>query len=404
MEDADTIYDELGIPTVINAVGTRSQVSGASMRPEAIEAMAAAAERPVYMADLQARASDLIADVTDADAGLVTAGAASGLTLAAAACIARDDFGVMSRLPDTTGVPSEIVIPRAHRCKYDVAFRASGATLVGVGPVSHHPVEGGVDTVEPWRIDAAITGDTAAVAYLARPYHKLRLRDVAAIAHDNGVPVIVDAADMTLPPESMRRFVEQGADLVSFSGGKTIRGPQSTGILAGDRDLVRSAALQQIPDGYHDAVWSPPQDYLSTEDLPGVPPDGIGRPMKVANEEIVGLIKALESFLAEDHDAMLDAWTDRAEHVAARLADDDRLEVNLTSEGDHDHTSPKVVVALRENCGIEAATLVKRLRNERPRVWIGENRLHRNETSIDPKCLTDEEAAYVVERLEAHLE
>lgn len=401
MAGNNTIYDKLDVPTVINAVGTRSQVGGALIRPEAVEAMMEASTHSVYLSDLQARASELIVEATGAEAGLVTAGAASGLTLAAAACIAQNDFGIMNRLPETDDVPSEIVIPRAHRCKYDVALRASGATLVDVGPVSHHPVNGGTDTVESWQLDAGITDETVAVAYLSRPYNKLPLETVVRVAHQNDVPVIVDAADMTSPPESMKQFAEKGADLVSFSGGKTIRGPQSTGILAGNRELVRSAALQQIPDGYHEAVWSPQTDYITVEDLPGVPPTGIGRPMKVAPEEIVGLMKALELFMEEDHIAVMDQMTKRAERIGMQLDDDDRLEVSLTRE---DSPVPKVVVCLRPDaCKTDAATLVRQLRNETPRVWLSENRLHRNETSINPKCLTDEEADYVVDRFQSRL-
>lgn len=398
MRDNTTIYGEWGVPTVINGVGTRSQVSGSLIRPEAVDAMEEASKEHVYVADLQAYASERIAEATGADAGLVTAGAASGLALAAAACIAGDDYGIMQQLPKTKGIADEIVLPRAHRCKYDISLRATGATLIGAGPVSHHPVGGGTDNVKPWEIEAAITEDTVAIAYLSRPYNQLDLETVTTIADENDVPVIVDAADDVRPSERMGEFFEQGANLVSFSGGKTIGGPQSTGILAGDEELVRSAALQTIPDGYHQDVWSPPQQYVSADRLAGVPPNGIGRTMKVAKEEIVGLLVALESYLEEDNDTVIDRMYDRASRMASQLSENDHLETDLAHE--HEHRPPTVVVALApEPDVIDAATLVSRLRNETPRVWIGENRLHRNEVDISPKCLTDEEADYVVERI-----
>lgn len=398
MGNDNTIYEERGVPTVINGVGTRSQVSGSLVRPEAVEAMKEASKQHAYVADLQAHASEQIADATGADAGLVTAGAASGLALAAAACIAGDDYGIMQQLPRTEGIADEIVLPRAHRCKYDISLRATGATLVGVGTVSHHPVEGGTDDVEPWEIEAAITEDTVAIAYLSRPYNQLAVETVAEVADEAGVPVIVDAADDVRPPERMGEFFDRGATLVSFSGGKTIGGPQSTGILAGEEDLVRSAALQSIPDGYHEDVWSPPQEYVSPEQLAGVPPNGIGRTMKVAKEEIVGLLVALDAYLEEDTEAAMGRMDDRASRIASRLSDSDGLDAEVARE--HDHRPPTVVVSLDSNqCPVDAATLVARLRNETPRVWIGENRLHRNETEISPKCLTDEEAEYVVNRI-----
>ncbi|WP_418280342.1 L-seryl-tRNA selenium transferase [Halorubrum sp. DTA98] len=396
MTEEPGIYDELDVPTVINGVGTRSQVSGATVRPEAREAMSDAATESVYVSDLQAAASKVIRTVTGAEAGLITAGAASGLALASAACLAGDDYGVMERLPDTDGVPSEIIIPRSHRCKYQISLRASGAELVGVGPVSHHPVNGGTDRVEQWHLEAAVTEDTAAIAYLSRPYNVLSIESAAEVAHEHEIPLIVDAADDVHPPERMRSLFEKGADLVSFSGGKSIGGPQSTGILAGNADLVRSAALQMLPDGYDDRVWSPPQEYIDPDQLNGVPPNGIGRPMKVSKEEIVGIITALERFHAEDHAQRLSELRSRSERIVDRLDPIEGIDAHLSHE--FERYPPKVVVSMDPAVVGDAATVVRKLRNENPRVWIGDRRLHRNETTISPKCLTDDEADYLVDR------
>lgn len=244
MPDHDTIYEELGARRVINGVGTRTQVGGARPREGVAEAMQRAAESHVYVPELQAQASELIAEATGADAGFVTAGSAAGLTLAAAACLAGDDYAKMARLPDTEGIPNEILIPKAHRFKYDVGFRASGAELVDIGHVSHHPIEGGTDRVEPWEIESTIDEHTVGIAYVQRPHNVLDLETVTEIASDHDVPVIVDAASELPPKENLERFHDAGADLVVFSGGKGIRGPQSTGIVSGREDLVRSIALQ----------------------------------------------------------------------------------------------------------------------------------------------------------------
>ncbi len=129
----ETIYEELGVPHVVNATGTKTRIGGSRIRPEAVEAMAQASEAFVRLSDLQARASELIADVTGADAGYVTCGASSALALGAAACMAGDDIGAMARLPETEDVPDEIVMPRTHRTGYDHALRAAGARNRGRG-------------------------------------------------------------------------------------------------------------------------------------------------------------------------------------------------------------------------------------------------------------------------------
>lgn len=410
MADSDhSIYDERGIPTVINGVGTRTQVSGSRLRPEAREAMHRASEEYVYMTDLQAHASDRIAAVTGSEAGIVTAGTAAALTLATAASIAGDDYDTMTALPHHDG-PTDVVIPRAHRCKYSPAFRAGGASLVEVGPVSHHPVNGGVDAVDPWRIASAIGPETVAVAYLSRPYNRLSLETVVDVAHDHDVPVIVDAADDTFPPARMRRLLATGADLVAFSGGKRIRGPQSTGILAGRTDLIRSAAVQMLSDGYDPSVWSPPSSFIDPEAYPGVPPTGIGRGMKVAKEDILGLLAALDAYLEEDHVAVHRSNERIAERIAERLQRDQgndsriasvRIETNDPPESatDSDIGGMPAVVVRFDNPSDTATDVVRELRTQSPRVWVGESHLHLNEVTISPQCLDEEEADILVDRL-----
>ena len=232
MPDAPSVYEDLDVPTVINAASTKTRIGGSLIREGAVEAMAEAAGSFVRLSDLQARASELISDVTGAEAGYVTCGAAAGLTLGAAACIAGDDVGVMDQLPHTEDVPNEIVMPRTHRNGYDHALRAAGARIVDVGNADNALGTGSKDT-EIWEIADAIGEQTVAVAYMQKSYSEPPLEDVVEVAHDHNVPVIVDAAAELPPTETFTRFVEAGADLVAFSGGKAIRGPQTTGILAG---------------------------------------------------------------------------------------------------------------------------------------------------------------------------
>lgn len=401
----ETIYEELGARRVINGVGTRTQVSGARMRDGVAEAMERASEAHVYITDLQAQASERIAEATGAEAGFVTSGAAAGMLLSAAACIAGDDYATMARLPDTSGIPSNILIPKAHRLKYDIGLRASGATLVDVGFVSHHPVDGGVDKVEPWEIASAIDEDTVAVAYTERPHNVLDLEMVTNVAHDHDVPVIVDAASEVPPQANLGWFVDQGADLVAFSGGKGIRGPQPTGFVAGRADLIRSVALQQLPDGYNADIWDPPASLIDRGTLPsGTPATGLGRPLKVGPEELVGLLAALEGFLDEDHEAVLTEWHERAEKIADGLSNCPQLDVRLSSGRDKASGVSKVIARVRSEASLVTVELIRQLRQEDPRVWIGERRAHLEEFTVAPQELTDDEATYLVNRIVALLE
>ncbi|MCO8246730.1 MULTISPECIES: aminotransferase class V-fold PLP-dependent enzyme [unclassified Haladaptatus] len=399
----ETIYEELGVPHVVNATGTKTRIGGSRIRPEAVEAMARASAAFVRLSDLQARASELIADVTGADAGYVTCGASSALALGAAACIAGDDIGAMARLPETEGVPDEIVMPRTHRTGYDHALRAAGANIVDVGSNDRH-LGTGSRNVEPWEIADAITENTAAVAYMEKSYTEPPLEVVCDIAHDNGVPVIVDAAAELPPVSNLSAFIEAGADLVAFSGGKAIRGPQTTGILAGRKDLVQSVAAQHLDMHAAEDVWEPAPELVNPNELGGVPRQGIGRPMKVGKEELVGLIRALQLFVEDDHDARVSEWLDRSERIAEQLDAVSGYETHLTAD-DKTAVAPEVVVSVdAELAGVTATDVVGGLRREEPRVFVGADALTDGEFTVNPMCLTDEEAEYAVERIVAQVE
>ena len=247
-----------------------------------------AAQWFVDLAELNARAGETIARLTGAEAGLVTAGSAAGMLLEAAACMTGDDPAKIDRLPDTTGMKNEIVIHRFQRVTYDRCFRAAGAKLVEIGDA------GGAFE---WELEAAINERTAAVAYIfaVRQSGSIPLPRVVEIAHARGVPVIVDAAAMLPPAENLTRYVDMGADMVSFSGGKGVLGPQSTGILCGREDLIRAASMN------------------------GAPNQGIGRTAKVCKEEIAGLVTALELFVDTDHDAQSARWDAMCENMASEI-------------------------------------------------------------------------------------
>lgn len=298
------IYDELGVQPVINAAATLTRLGGSRMDPEVLAAMNEAAASFVHIDELQASAGKVIAEITGAESGYVVTGAAAGLTLGVAACIAGLDVAKMDRLPDTTGMKNEVVVQRGHRNFYDHAIRAAGVKFVEVGTLGY-PGAGGT---YGWQLEDAITENTAAVACpIFRTPGTLPLPEVAAIAHAKGVPVIVDAAAELPPRDNLRRFIREGADLVVFSGGKAIGGPQSSGILAGRRDLIASVSLQQQDMDVRPETWTR-RWMLEDGSVRGIPTQGFGRAFKVGREEIVGLITALKRFVAGTDEEDIERW------------------------------------------------------------------------------------------------
>ena len=288
---AGEFYTRLGVKRIINANSWITVLGGSIMPPAVVRAMEDASRWFVDMHELNQKTGAVIARFTGAEAGLVTAGSAAGMFLEAAACMAGSDPAKAWRLPDTTGMKSEIVIHRAHRVNYDHNFRAAGATLVEIGNSG---------STQEWELEDAINDNTAAVAHIFGPRQTgtLPLPRVVEIAHARGVPVIVDAAAMLPPVENLTRYVEMGADMVSFSGGKGVLGPQSTGILCGREDLIEAAYLNGAPNS-----------------------TSIGRAAKVCKEEIAGLITALELFVDTDHQAVMEAWYAKCRHVVSAISD-----------------------------------------------------------------------------------
>lgn len=224
----DTVYAELDVPTVINGTGTKTRISGSLMDASAADAMREASKAFVRLSDLQARASTLISEVTTAEAGYVTNGASAGLTLCAAACIAGTDIETMDRLPDTAGTPSKIVMPRSHRNGYDHALRLAGATIVDIGGNDRY-LGTGANNTERWEFERAIGEETVAVAYMAKSYSTPPLEEVVDVAHENDVPVIVDAAAELPPISNLSAFIEAGADSSYSVAGRPSGGPRRAG-------------------------------------------------------------------------------------------------------------------------------------------------------------------------------
>lgn len=268
-----TLYEDLGVAPVINAAATLTRLGGSRMPPPVVAAMAEAAEAFVDLPELQRRVGRRIAELTGNEAAYVTSGAAAGVVLAVAACIAGTDPEKVAAFPCLVGEgQAEVIIHRSQRNGYDYAARQTGAKMVEVGGAAEDLRE-------------AITERTACVLWFAGAHFAagaLPLPEVVATERERGVPVLVDAAAQIPPVANLWRFTrELGADAAIFSGGKGLRGPQSSGLVLGSETIIEGCRAN------------------------GNPNHSIGRPMKAGKEELAGLLAALEWSLAQDEAATI---------------------------------------------------------------------------------------------------
>lgn len=282
------VYGELGVRPVINAAGTLTTLGGSLILPEVMETMSAASRAFVPLDELHLAAGQRIAERLGVEAAHVCAGASAGMVLMAAACMAGSDGARIRQLPDTSGMRDVFVVQHAHRQPFDRALRVAGGRLREIDP-------------DVGALAKAVRSrDVAGLFYTYAWFctgEALPLAQAAQIAHAADVPVIVDAAAEVPPLENYWRFNKEGADLVAWSGGKAIRGPQCSGFVAGRADLVEACRLNDNP---HSSV---------------------GRSMKVGKEEIAGLVKAVELYVERDHDADGLVWDRRVARVLETLED-----------------------------------------------------------------------------------
>ena len=372
-------YTKLGVRTRINAAGALTRLGGAVMAPEVVAAMAGAARASVDIGELQDAASERIAAATGAEAGMVTTGAAAALTLAAAAAMAGFDPARMAALPHADSFPHDILLPRTHRTGYAHALAAAGARLVDIGH-NDRGTGAGVRGLEAWEIEAALTPQVAAFGFSVNVGNVADLATVVSVCRPRGIPVIVDAAAQLPPKENLRRFIEIGADLVAFSGGKALGGPQASGILAGRRALVASALLQQLDMDVSPETWTPPK-LIDRANLRGVPHHGIGRGFKAGKEEIVGLLTALDRFVNADDAKANAALEARLQAIAAALKG---LDVKLVPASVTGRTPVLEIAAT------DALALSARLQRGTPPVHLSERHASRGVLTLDPQVLLPE--------------
>jgi len=388
-------YQKLGLRRVINARSYSTKVGGSLMSPAVIQAMAEAAESFVRIEDLQDAAGRLIAEVTGAEAGYVTSGAAAGLTLGMAACIAGLDPLKMNRLPDTEGMKNEVIIQRAHRNDYDHALRAAGAKVVEVG-FNY--------ATFPYELEQAVGEKTAAVFFLAGIAEScLTLEQVVKITHTHDVPVIMDAAAELPPAENLNKFIAQGVDLVAFSGGKHIGGPQASGILCGRRDLILSVALQHQDMDVFPETW-PARHLISNGTVIGPPHHGVGRGLKVGKEEIAGLITALKDYRNRDFEAEQATWRQRVNTLVNGLQEIPGLSARHVFPLPGGRPVPTAHVQVDPSkAGLNAHDLINGLQQDEPMVCTYETLAAQGTVVFFPESLRDGEPEEIVQRVRSIL-
>jgi uncharacterized pyridoxal phosphate-dependent enzyme len=281
------VYEELGVPTVINGEGTMTVLGGSLMRPEVEAVMAMAGRHFVSIADLEVAAGKRIAEMLKLPEGyavIVTSGAAAAMQSGLAGILTGNNPKFIEQLPDLTGMKSEVLIQKSHRNPFDHQLRSTGVKLIVV------------ESVED--VKKSVGPQTAMMHFsnFANDEGQIKVEEWVKLAHENQIPAFIDAAADTPPVSHLWDYANMGYDLICFSGGKAIRAPQCAGILIGRKDLVANALLNNSP---HE--------------------DTLGRSQKVGKEEIVGMVKALESYLKEDHEALNQEWQRRLELISTRV-------------------------------------------------------------------------------------
>jgi L-seryl-tRNA(Ser) seleniumtransferase len=278
-------FRELGVRPFINASGTYTAMTASLMPEEVMDAINYASKHYVMLDDLHDKVGERIAGLVKSEAAMVTSGAASALTLGTAACLTGTDDQKIVELPNLSSMKSEVIIQKSHRFGYDHAVRNCGVTLIEV------------ETRED--LERAVNPKTAMMLFYNNnnPVGKIRDQEFVELGKKHGVPTFNDAAADVPPVENLWKYTAMGFDLVTFSGGKGIRGPQSAGLLLGRKDLIAAARRNAPPNG-----------------------NTVGRGMKVNKEEMLGMLAALELYLEKDHEKERREFDKRAEEIRKAAA------------------------------------------------------------------------------------
>lgn len=327
------VYASFGVRPFINCTSTYTINGGSAMLPEVIEAMASASYYPVNLDELMAGAGKRIAELLQVEAAMVSSGAAGAITCATLACVAGGDPEKMQQLPDTSGLKNEVVVPKWSRSIYDHAVRCTGVKMVEVETLAE--------------LENAFSRRTAMATSqinLANEGNPFTLEQFAAAAHKHGVPLVMDCADrLPLVPNP---YLSRGADLVAYSGGKIIRGPQTAGMLLGRKDLIAAAFANSAP---HHAF---------------------ARMVKVSKEEVAGMVKAVEMLRTgkRNRDAEDQEWRNWFRHIGETVSKVSGVSYNIIEPKDKAYYPTMMVKWDAKKIGITAGEIGKALLEGEPRI------------------------------------
>jgi len=332
-------YEELGVTTVINGEGTMTMLGGSLLRPELEAVMAQAGRHFVSIPDLEVAAGKRIAEMLklpDGYTALVTSGAAAAIQSGLAGILTGDNETFIKQLPDLTGMKSEVIIQKSHRNPFDHQLRSTGVKLI--------EIESRDD------LQKAVGPRTAMMHFtnFANAAGQIKVDEWPRLAKQYNVPCFNDAAADTPPVSHLWEYTKMGYDLVAFSGGKAIRGPQCAGLLIGRTDLVANALLNNSP---HE--------------------DTLGRSQKVGKEEIVGMVKALELYLNENHDALAKEWQDRLEGISRQITRVSGVSTSFFVPDIANHVPHMQITWDASRISFTPQEASKLLRSSRPSIVIG---------------------------------
>ena len=332
------VYEELGVTTVINAQGTMTVLGGSLMRPEVEAAMALASQHFCSIPELEVAAGKRIAEMLKLPAdytGLVTSGAAAAMQSGLAGILTGDNEQFIQQLPDLTGMKSEVIIQKTHRNGFDHQLRSTGVRLIEI------------ETRDDLR--KVVNPQTAMMHFsnFANAAGQIKVDEWVKLSKEYKIPCFNDAAADTPPVSHLWDYANMGYDLIAFSGGKAIRGPQCAGLLIGRKDLVACALLNNSP---HENT--------------------LGRSQKVGKEEIIGMIKALESYLKEDHDALTKEWWRRLDSISAEITKVPGVSTSFSVPDIANHVPHLEIHWDPRNISMEPVDAVKELRRGKPSVVL----------------------------------
>lgn len=327
-------YQKLGVTPLINAAGTYTVLTASTMPDEVQAAIALAAQKPVNLTELLDASGAYLAKQLKCEAALVTSGAAAALVVGTAACVSMgNDKAILDIPTDMAGLKNEVIVQKSHRYGYDHALRNCGI----------HFVE--VETLEQY--EQAFTEHTVMAHFFNAGSGKISREDWLRVAHQHGVPCFNDAAADVPPISNLWNYTQMGFDLVTFSGGKGLRGPQCTGLLLGKKDLIEAAKKNNSPNS-----------------------NTIGRGLKVAKEEIVGLVAAIDWFLKQDDTAMEAEYRGRADRIAKHVSTIPTVQTQIFIPEVANHVPHLLITYDQNRVKITGAEVMQKMRGGTPRIEL----------------------------------